>query len=106
VDTRCQKAFKELKVHLSSPNVLSPPVENEIIFLYMGVANLIVSEILVRMEEAIQCSIYYSSQTLHDIEMRYLNVEKMALALVSASRKLKSYFQALQVIILTEKPLW
>lgn len=54
----------------------------------MGVANLIVSEILVRMEEAIQFSIYYSSQTLHDIEMRYLNVEKIALALVSASRKL------------------
>ena len=33
-------------------------------------------------------------------------MEKLAFALVTAARKLKPYFQAHTVVILTNKPLW
>jgi len=48
---------------------------------------------------------YYTSKVLHYIEARYIKIEKVALALVSATRKLKLYFQAYQVILLTDLPL-
>jgi hypothetical protein len=38
---------------------------------------------------------------LHDVKTRYLKIEKVALSLASATKKLKSYFQAYQVIVLT-----
>jgi len=48
---------------------------------------------------------YYSSHTLHDAETKYLKVEKVVCALISAFRKLKPYFQAYQVIVLSDHPL-
>ena len=40
-----------------------------------------------------------------DAEQRYLPLEKLAFALVIASRKLKHYFEAHTIIILTSHPL-
>jgi hypothetical protein len=49
--------------------------------------------------------VFYSSRTLNDEETKYLKLEKQVLALVSTSRKLKSYFQTYQVTILTKQSL-
>ena len=49
--------------------------------------------------------VYYSSKTLLDAETRYLPSVKLALALVSASRKMAPYFQAHVITVLTEHPL-
>ena len=46
-----------------------------------------------------------ASKTLVDTETRYLPLEKLALALVHATRKLSHYFQAHTVYVLTEYPL-
>ena len=48
---------------------------------------------------------YYASRTLCGVEERYPLMEKLAFALVIAARKLKPYFQAHMMIILTDKPL-
>ena len=48
---------------------------------------------------------YYVSWALRGAEERYLPLEKLAFALVTAARKLKPYFQAHTVIILNDKPL-
>ncbi|XP_077215641.1 uncharacterized protein LOC143850263 [Tasmannia lanceolata] len=45
------------------------------------------------------------SKTLHGAEVRYLNIEKFALAVVSATRKLRPYFQAHPIVLLTDQPL-
>ena len=52
-----------------------------------------------------QRPIYYISKTLVAAEIWYLPLEKLALALVHATRKLPHYFQAYKVYILTEYPL-
>lgn len=48
---------------------------------------------------------YYVNKTLVDTETRYLPLDKMALAVVHAMRKLPHYFQAHKVWVLTEYPL-
>ena len=48
---------------------------------------------------------YYIRKTLVDLKMWYPPLEKFALALVHATRKLLHYFQAHMVYVLTEHPL-
>ena len=45
------------------------------------------------------------SKRLLDAETRYLELEKLALAFVVASRKLRSYFHAHSIEVLTNYPL-
>lgn len=61
--------------------------------MYLAVSNHAVSLMLVRQHEGIQRPVYYLSKTLVDAETRYLPLEKMALALVHAIRKLPYYLQ-------------
>ncbi|KAL5554654.1 hypothetical protein UlMin_042055 [Ulmus minor] len=63
------------------------------------------SSALVREEEGIQWPIYYTSKSLLDAETRYPEVEKLALALMVAARKLRPYFQAHTIIVPTKFPL-
>jgi hypothetical protein len=72
-------------------NFFSQPREGEDIFLYLRVSKSTMSVALVKEDKEIQCLVYFSSHTLHNVETRYLKVEKMALVLVNASRKLKLY---------------
>ena len=71
----------------------------------MAVSLTAVSVALVREEERVQKPVYYASQALRGAEERYPPIEKLALALVTAARKLKPYFQAHTVNVLTDKPL-
>ena len=48
---------------------------------------------------------YYASQALRGVKERYPPMEKLAFALVTVARKLKPYFQAHTVNVLTDKPL-
>ena len=47
---------------------------------------------------------YYISGVFRSAEERYPLMEKLAFVLVTATRKLKPYFQAHPVIIVTDKP--
>ena len=61
---------------------------------------------LVRDEKNIHYLVYYSNQTLLDAKTIYLKkIEKVVLSLISASKKLKPYFQAHHIIVLTDQPL-
>ena len=62
------------------------------------------SVVLWKKQEGTQRLIYYISKTLVDVETRYLPLEKLALALVHATRKLPHYFQAYNVYMLIEYP--
>ena len=48
---------------------------------------------------------YYPSWALRGAKERYPPIEKLAFALVMVIHKLKSYFQAHMVIVLTDEPL-
>ena len=100
----CQQAFKELKAYLSSPPLLSPSKPGDELFLYLAVSLAAFSVALVREEDKVQKPVYYTSRALQGTE-EYPPMEKLAFALVTATRKLKSYFQAHTVVVLIDKPL-
>ena len=89
---KCQQAFEELKTYLSSPPLLSPSQSKEELFLYLAVSSATVSTALVKEEDKVQKPVYYASRALRGAEERYPPMEKLAFTLVTAVRKLKSYF--------------
>ena len=101
----CQQAFEELKAYLFAPPLLSPSQPGEELFLYLAVSPAAVSAALIREEEKVQKPVYYASRALRGAEERYPPMEKLAFALVMAARKLKPYFQAHSVVVLTNRPL-
>ena len=98
----CQKAFEDLKKYLLSPPLLRPSRPGEELYLYIAVSQVAVSLALVREEEGSQRLVYFISRAFQGAEERYPRMEKLAFALVMAVRKLKLYFQAHTIIVLTE----
>ena len=48
---------------------------------------------------------YYTSKALRGAEGRYAQMEKLAFALITTSRKLRHYFQAHVINVMTDHPL-
>ena len=101
----CEQAFQDLKQYLGQPPLLSKPKDGETLILYLAVSPHAISAALMREEDGIQRPVYFVSKRLIDAETRYPEMEKLALALLIASRKLRPYFLAHSVSVLTNYPL-
>ena len=101
----CEAAFEDLKRYLSNPPLLSPSKEGESLYLYLAVSTTAVSAALIREEAKKQLSVYYVSQTFQRAESNYPRIEKIAFALIVASRKLMQYFQANIILVMTDQPI-
>ncbi|XP_075653797.1 uncharacterized protein LOC142624160 [Castanea sativa] len=101
----CALAFQQLKEYLSRLPIMSRPEVDKILFAYIAVAIHAVSLVLIRDDSGIQRPVYYVSKSLHEAEVRYLQLEKAILAIVHATRKLPHYFQSHAVVVLTQPPL-
>jgi hypothetical protein len=53
----------------------------------------------------IQKPVYYVSEVLNEAKTKYLETHKLIYAILVASRKLRHYFQALRVGVVTSFPL-
>ena len=84
---------------------MSSPELDGVLFAYIVVAPYAVSLVLIRVDSGVQWPVYYVSKSLHEIEVRYLPLEKAILVVVLGTRKLPHYFQAHIVVILTQLPL-
>ena len=100
-DVHCEEAFTALKTYLSSPPILVSPSEGELLTLYLAVSDFSTSAVLVRDKDRVQQAVYYCSRALRGAEERYPKMEKLILALVTAARKLRPYFQAHTIKIST-----
>ncbi|RVX22024.1 hypothetical protein CK203_001275 [Vitis vinifera] len=88
------------------PPILSSPIPKEKLYMYLAVSEWAISAVLFRCPSPKeQKPVYYVSRALADVETRYSKMELTALALRSAAQKLRPYFQAHPVIVLTDQPL-
>ena len=101
----CSSAFQKLKEYLSWPPIMSKLDEDEVLFAYIVVASHVVSLVLVQDDNRVQKLIYYVSKSLHEVDVRYLPLERAILVVVYVMRKLPHYFQAHIVVVLTQLPL-
>ena len=100
-----EKAFQELKTYLSTPPLLVKPIDAEPLILYLAVSSHTVSAVLVKDLEGDQHPVYYVSKSLLDPETRYSHLEKLILALVMASTKLRHYFETHPIHVKTNYPI-
>ena len=77
----------------------------EELYLYIAVSQAVVSTALVRDEGGSQRPVYFISRAFRGAEERDPQMEKLAFALITATRKLKPYFQAHTIVVLTDQPL-
>ena len=73
--------------------------------MYLAVSATAVSAALIREEDKIQLPVYYISQTFQGAEFKYPRIEKIAFALIVASRKLRQYFQVNPILVMTDQPI-
>ena len=104
-DAHCVEVFSALKTYLSSPPILVSPSEGELLTMYLAVSNISTSDVLIRDKNRVQRPVYYCSQALRGAEERYPRMEKLILALVTAARKLRPYFQVHTIEVPTEYPM-
>ena len=71
---------------------MSSPEVDEVLFAYLAVASHTVSFVLIRVDGSIQRPVYCVSKSLHEVEVQYLSLEKVILAVVHATQKLPHYF--------------
>ncbi|CAJ2669084.1 unnamed protein product [Trifolium pratense] len=101
----CEQALQHLKKALSEPPVLSRPSDEEVLYLYLSVASEAVSAALIRETTEGQKPVYFTSKALQGPELRYQQIEKIALALVYAARRLRHYFLAHTIVVRTDQPI-
>ncbi|GAU50142.1 hypothetical protein TSUD_281220 [Trifolium subterraneum] len=101
----CEQALQHLKKALSEHPVLSRPNFGEVLYLYLAVASEAVSATLIRETLEGQKPVYFTSKALQGPELRYQRIEKVALALVTAAKRLRYYFLAHTVVIRTDQPI-
>jgi ribonuclease HI len=103
------KAFTELKAYIEEMAILSPLLPSEPLFLYVVVSKAVVSAALVREVDGekgkYHSPVYLVSEALSGSKLLYSELEKIAYAVVMATRKLRHYFEAHKVTVLTDQPL-
>jgi hypothetical protein len=96
-----------LKATLTHAPILTLPLDGEPLYLYISVTTQVVSTVIVveRTEEGhalpVQQPVYYISEVLSETKARYPQVQKLLYAVVLARRKLRHYFEAHLVMLVS-----
>jgi len=101
----CEQSFQALKEYLSSPPVLQKPSKGKPLMVYLAISTNVVSAAIVQDQAGDQRPVYFISKALHDVELRYQTIEKVILALVITTRRLRPYFQENEVIVKSDYPI-
>nr|GEX46749.1 reverse transcriptase domain-containing protein [Tanacetum cinerariifolium] len=75
------------------------------IIIYVAAAKEAISTVLMTKRDGKQMPIYFVSRALQGPKINYTLIEKLILALISARKRLKRYFQAQTIIVITDQPI-
>ncbi|XP_019197694.1 PREDICTED: uncharacterized protein LOC109191489 [Ipomoea nil] len=94
-DEACENAFESIKSYLMKPPVLTAPVHGRPLILYISAQDSSVGALLAQEnDKGKENALYYLSRMMTPNELKYSPIEKLCLALVFAIKKLKHYFEA------------
>ena len=102
----CDQALVSIKCYLAEPPTLASPEAGETVSMYLAVSDVVVSVALFKdCEDRSQRTVFFVSKSLTDAKTRYTHLKQAALALRMAAKKLRSYFQAHPIVVLTNLPI-
>ncbi|GKF25415.1 reverse transcriptase domain-containing protein [Tanacetum coccineum] len=84
---------------------LTLPFLKETLYAYLAVSKEAVSAVLMTDRKGRQCPVQYVSRTLNEAERNYVPIEKLALSLIRMTRRLRRYFKAHPVKVITDQPI-
>jgi ribonuclease HI len=106
-----QEALDKLKATLAHVPILIPLQGGKPLYLYVAATTQVVSAVIVveRTEEGhslpVQRPVYYISEVLSETKARYPQIQKLLYAVVLAWCKLRHYFEAHPVTVVSSFPL-
>jgi hypothetical protein len=106
-----QDALDKLKATLAHAPILTPPRDGEPLYLYVATTTQVVSAVIVveRAEEGqalpVQRPVYYISEVLSETKVWYPQIQKLLYTVVLARCKLRHYFEAHPVTVVSSFPL-
>ncbi|GJT31361.1 reverse transcriptase domain-containing protein [Tanacetum coccineum] len=103
--SEAEQAFKHLKQHLSKLPLLVAPKPKEELIVYLSASHGAISAVLMTERGTVQTPVYFVSRALQGPELNYTPMEKLFLALVFAAKRLRRYFQAHPIAVITDQPI-
>ncbi|GJY58424.1 reverse transcriptase domain-containing protein [Tanacetum coccineum] len=100
-----EQAFQELKTVIMELPMLTTPNLKETLYVYLAASGEAVSGVLMADRRGKQTPVRYVSRTLHEAEKNYTPLEKLALCLLHLSRRLRRYFEAHPIKVITDQPI-
>lgn len=89
-------ALHQIKKALHELPMLASTILGKALKIYLSALKVAISSVLVVEREGRQAPVYFVSRSLQGPEINYPILEKLVLALIYASRRLRRYFQAHQ----------
>ena len=108
---QANEAFQELKRMLSTASILAAPIEKEPMMLYIAATDRVISAVMVvdrpekNKAQPIQRPVYYISEMLSASKQNYPHYQKMCYGVYMAAKRLKPYFQAHPITVVSSAPL-
>nr|GFA92679.1 reverse transcriptase domain-containing protein [Tanacetum cinerariifolium] len=103
--TEAEEAFTQLKQHIATLPTLVAPRPVEELIMYLSATHGAISAVLLTDRNSIQSPVYFVSKALKKTEVNYSAMEKLVLALIFAAKRLRRYFQAHPIVVITDQPI-
>jgi hypothetical protein len=103
-----KQTLQDLKHHLQSPPILTAPQPGENLLLYIATTTHVVSTTIVveRQEEGhafgVQRPVYFISKILSESKVHYPTIQKLLYGILITSRKLRHYFDAYNIMVVSD----
>ena len=95
-----------LGYHILSPPVLVPPIPEGPLLLYFSVSDMALGCMLTQLNDlGKKQAIYYLSKRMLEYECRYIMIERLSLALVWATRRLRHYVTEYSILLVSHLDL-
>lgn len=99
-----EASFQRWKSCMEILPTVTPPTRGEVLFLHIAMSPDEIGTMLFVERKHLQISIYFVSRALPYVEQDYAASEKLILALIHATRRLRKYFKDHTIRVLTDKP--
>uniref|UniRef100_A0A2N9GMU2 RNA-directed DNA polymerase n=1 Tax=Fagus sylvatica TaxID=28930 RepID=A0A2N9GMU2_FAGSY len=101
--TECQEAFEKVQNIMTKLPTVCAPIPEKSLRLYLASNSQAIGALIAQENDnGVEQPIYYVSRTLKDAESRYSGAERSCLALIYASQRLRHYFLAHKVQLMTK----